>query len=541
MSLKPPSPKTGKAGLKKFQEAIELHQSSLTNKFAREFHRKDLSRWQKLYATLAKQREEGSQSALHFDQLSKLCGDMLAAYGMEPPAIKRTPKKYTPATLKYPSFPDKITHKLHFLEGPSPRRQRAINLIKHAPFLSRQVSGKGRVLVSVGTSKNDVRFYERLVETLNGLLAGDLTKAGFDIGYEMRPVGIPEGRSWSPNPLDPNLPIARIRDDNNKARGYTWQARALGDEYIGGDGKGLPTDIIIDQIDTVWDPDQTWNNVLELTSNNRLIEAMAIVDAIPGTEREILFDEVIYLRFLNKAKLTADDVRHIARKYVHGSVISSRLIDEFESFIDAVQGTFDDDPPMLEQLSRLKPDFGERMIPPMPPASDWSALQKHQSLFTNPSNPRGRIFSFNIQISLSNIEELLASYLIDAENMFRRERSIPEIGKGWASELALLDLVQTIWPSAIHQWRPAFLGLQSIDIFIPDIKLAIEYQGQQHYEAVSLFGGELGFEATKARDERKRILLDSNEIPLLEWPYHVAITLDELKRSITNLGIEIPI
>ncbi|MBA8882065.1 hypothetical protein FHW16_005813 [Phyllobacterium myrsinacearum] len=48
------------------------------------------------------------------------------------------------------------------------------------------------------------------------------------------------------------------------------------------------------------------------------------------------------------------------------------------------------------------------------------------------------------------------------------------------SKVALLDFVRTVWPSVIHQSRPAFLGMQSIDIHVPELGLAIEYQGLQH-------------------------------------------------------------
>ena len=124
--------------------------------------------------------------------------------------------------------------------------------------------------------------------------------------------------------------------------------------------------------------------------------------------------------------------------------------------------------------------------------------------------------------------------MIEADNAFRRERSIPEIGRGWVSEVALLDLIRTLWPSAIHQWRPWFLGMQSIDIYIPELGLAIEYQGQQHYEPVALFGGEEGFHLARARDERKRALLNANKVRLLEWRYDSPITRAELLKRIAD-------
>lgn len=40
--------------------------------------------------------------------------------------------------------------------------------------------------------------------------------------------------------------------------------------------------------------------------------------------------------------------------------------------------------------------------------------------------------------------------------------------------------------------------------FLEKYKIAIEYQGQQHYEAVSLFGGDEGLKYNQERDRRKK-------------------------------------
>lgn len=318
------------------------------------------------------------------------------------------------------------------------------------------------MLVSVGVTKKDVRLFERLVEAIGDLAQADYEKAGFDIGYVMWPDGIARAQSWSPNPLDPALPIARIWSDNRQARGYGWQARALGAQWYGVDGTGLPDDI--PDIDgTPWDPDPTWHRVLQLTEADRLQEAMQLVDAIPGRDREALFDEVIYLRFLTNSRLQAQDVRLLARKHIDGSLIAGRLHDELEAYLDHLDKVFELEPPVLEDMTLLRPDFGSEMKPPRPPASNWPALRRHLSSFTTPGGHRGRIFSVNIGLGDTGASVFFASAMVAAEEAFRRERSIPEIGRGWVSEVALLDLVRTIWPSAVHQWRPAFLGMQSID------------------------------------------------------------------------------
>ena len=540
MRLKPPPPEAGKSGLIAFREAVKLHEEAITNRWDRQFHRKELAKWQKLYATLAGKRDPGSHAAEHFASLSKLCGELLAEYGQEPPPKKRAPKAFTAAPLVYPNFPEEITHRLHFLEGPSLRLQRATQLANHAEFVSRQISGTGRTLLSVGVPRTEVIFFERLVEAIGDLLFGDLAKAGFDTSYVMRPEGIPQGKDWAANSLDPNLPIARIWADNGKARGYSWQARALGKQFRGRDGQGLPDDLPDIANSSPWDPDPTWQRILNLTEMDRLQEAMGLVEEIPAQEREALFDEVLYLRFLTGTSVKAQDIRLVARKHVRDSLIAGRLLEEFETFLRYLDGALQEEPPILEQLSRLRPEFGSAMLPPMPPASDWPALRRHLSGFTTPGGPRGRIFSINIDIGFGNVTDFFASYMIAAENAFRRDRSIPEIGRGWASEVALLDLVRKFWPTAVHQWRPAFIGLQSVDIHVPEINLAIEYHGQQHFEPVPLFGGEEGFRSTQARDEKKKALLAAQGVRLLEWPYTAPITEEELKMRLSELDVSLP-
>ncbi|WP_157063856.1 hypothetical protein [Phaeobacter sp. 11ANDIMAR09] len=527
MNLKPPPVDKGQAGLDEFRKKAKLYELSLTNRMSREFYRADLSKWKKLYATLADKREPGSNAAIHFAALSSLCSDLLDQYGPEPPPKKRAPKTTNSARLVYPDFPDEVTHRLHFLEGPGARRQRAIDLASHAAVVFRQTSGTGRVLVSVGTQQGDVRLFERLVEAIGAGLFGDPAKSGFDAERKIT--------QW---PSNAATPLERVWQDNNQARGYSWQARALGDQFRGVDGKGLPQDLPEVKDAPPWDPDPKWQQILNLTEANRLPDAMVLVEAIPGRDREALLDEVIYLKFLTDRDIRADDVRLIARKYAATSLISGRLHDEFEAFVAYFDQELQDDPPVLSKLTRFDHDFGQGMIPVPPPSSDWSAYRAYQAQFTNPTAPRGRIFSVNIDVGFANVESLLAGHMALAEDAFRRDRSIPEIGaSGWISELALLDLFRAIWPNAKHQWRPWFLGRQSIDIYIPEINLAVEYQGQQHYEPVALFGGEEGFKNAQIRDERKRLLLEANSVRLLEWRYDAPKTREALVLKLSEMGI----
>ncbi|QJX09965.1 hypothetical protein [Rhizobium brockwellii] len=538
MTLTPPPPETGDAGIDKFHAAAKLFEGSLRNRSQREFYRKDLTRWQKLYSTLAGQRGPSSPASAHFARLAQTCAALLVEFGAEAQPRKRAPLAAALVPLTYPHFSKNITHRIHFVEGTGIRRQRAVEFSGYATDVFRQTSGRNRVLVSVGFNKDEVLLFTRLVEAIGDLARGDYEAAGFDIGYEPRPAGVLEGEAWSANPLDPSLPIARIWADNQIAMGYGLSARLLGDQWRGFEGAGLPHDMPRSD-GNIFDPDPIWQRVLEHTEADRLDDALELVETVHGRDREVLFDEVIYLRYLTGSTLQAQDIRLLARKYAATSILADRLLEEFETFLEIIQAQFDLNPPVLQDLTRLRPDFGTGMLPQMRPASDWAGYRRYMAQFSNPGAQRGRLFSINIGAADMGASVFFAETFVAAENAFRRERAIPEIGRGWVSETALFDLVRSIWPSAVHQWRPPFLGFQSIDIHVPELSLAIEYQGLQHYEPVALFGGQEGLDLTRARDERKRLILQRHGVRLLEWRFDVPITRAALVSQLSSLNVEI--
>ncbi len=59
----------------------------------------------------------------------------------------------------------------------------------------------------------------------------------------------------------------------------------------------------------------------------------------------------------------------------------------------------------------------------------------------------------------------------------------------------------------------------SFDFYLPSLNACIEYQGQQHYAPVPIFGGELAFERQQKRDHIKRTYCEQNKIQLIEIPF----------------------
>lgn len=90
--------------------------------------------------------------------------------------------------------------------------------------------------------------------------------------------------------------------------------------------------------------------------------------------------------------------------------------------------------------------------------------------------------------------------------------------------MSLFKMIRQLYPDTLYQYRPEWLGRQSLDLFIPSLQTAIEYQGVQHYLAVDFFGGEEALGKRQELDRIKREKCLENQVRLVEWPYEKAPT-----------------
>ena len=101
-----------------------------------------------------------------------------------------------------------------------------------------------------------------------------------------------------------------------------------------------------------------------------------------------------------------------------------------------------------------------------------------------------------------------------------------------SSEMQLFALISKHFDDAIYQYRNKWLGKQSLDIYIPSLKIAFEYQGEQHYYAIDFFGGETALKQNQERDAKKKRLCASNGIKLIEWRYDEKINEENLRKKL---------
>jgi hypothetical protein len=132
--------------------------------------------------------------------------------------------------------------------------------------------------------------------------------------------------------------------------------------------------------------------------------------------------------------------------------------------------------------------------------------------------------------------ELVEEILREAENLLRENHGLPRIGEGWISEMRLYNLVKTVFPEAQHNATPEWIKPLHLDVFMPSIKLAFEYQGKQHFEPIEFFGGKDAFKYTQERDRRKKLKCSSNGITLIEWRYDEPMNSESLEAKLKSLN-----
>lgn len=103
----------------------------------------------------------------------------------------------------------------------------------------------------------------------------------------------------------------------------------------------------------------------------------------------------------------------------------------------------------------------------------------------------------------------------------------------WKHELDLFHALRKRYPDVLYQYRPEWLGRQSLDLYIPSLRTAIEYQGVQHYLPVEFFGGEEALLQRQELDRLKKQLCEENNVRLIEWEY----TLEPTDRNIQTVII----
>lgn len=127
---------------------------------------------------------------------------------------------------------------------------------------------------------------------------------------------------------------------------------------------------------------------------------------------------------------------------------------------------------------------------------------------------------------VSSLKGVLQNFIIDNDLNIGDDR--------WISEKYFYFKVKEILPDVpvIRHARPEWLGNQHFDIYIPSKRIALEYNGKQHYEPIDHFGGQEDFEYRKKLDAKKLQKATENNTVVIIHKYSDDIekTLDQLKK-----------
>jgi hypothetical protein len=117
------------------------------------------------------------------------------------------------------------------------------------------------------------------------------------------------------------------------------------------------------------------------------------------------------------------------------------------------------------------------------------------------------------------------------------KNSLLQIRSLWKSESALAELITRFFPDSYREYRAPWLGDQRLDVYVPSIKVAFEYQGEQHFKPIKYFGGQNAFQETKNRDERKATACAKAGVKLIYWKFSEAVSESVLVLKLKQNGI----
>lgn len=113
-----------------------------------------------------------------------------------------------------------------------------------------------------------------------------------------------------------------------------------------------------------------------------------------------------------------------------------------------------------------------------------------------------------------------------------------EVNPNLKKEKQLYQIIREIYPGYMdkvrYQYRDEWLGKSSLDIYIPELKLAIEYQGEQHFKPIDHIGGEYTLEENQRRDKQKAKICRKNNVKLILVNYYEPLTIEHIRKKLID-------
>jgi hypothetical protein len=131
-------------------------------------------------------------------------------------------------------------------------------------------------------------------------------------------------------------------------------------------------------------------------------------------------------------------------------------------------------------------------------------------------------------------------YIDVAFILLPEQRHLLEFATRWKGEADLAATVASLFSDTIREYSPEWLGSQRLDIYIPSLNVAIEYNGEQHYRPVEFFGGKTALRDRQKLDRRKAGMCEKHGVTLIEWPHSKRVSFQGLEEEFRSRGIAWP-
>lgn len=138
--------------------------------------------------------------------------------------------------------------------------------------------------------------------------------------------------------------------------------------------------------------------------------------------------------------------------------------------------------------------------------------------------------------SLEALRSVKRNVESDIEHRLRRHFGFPDHGATGNHETILYLIARAIYSDheVIRHARPSFLGGLTLDIYVPALRLGIEYQGLQHFKPMRHLGGEKQFKEVVERDRRKKQLCEDAGVALVYFDRSDKLTEEYAENKISQ-------
>jgi len=150
------------------------------------------------------------------------------------------------------------------------------------------------------------------------------------------------------------------------------------------------------------------------------------------------------------------------------------------------------------------------------------------------SSPEDERYGTSIETSFkAYVDQVMFDLGIDGRTAQAEVMHILGLSR-WQRESELYGIVRDLFPDyrVLREASPDWLGRMRIDIYVPDLGLAVEHQGEQHYRPIAVFGGEEAHRRVVERDGLKRRLCAENSVEVFDFRFDAPITKASVKNRL---------